>query len=80
LLDFYSSSRQLSSITTAWSTAASLYPRRPSLVFLYAFGKSGRENIDDDELVRWRIAGRVVLEGDIHLHRGCIADGQLREV
>src|SRR5436190_20900606 len=26
-------------------------------VFLYGFGKSERENIDDDELARWRVGG-----------------------
>jgi hypothetical protein len=49
-------------------------------VFLYGFGKSERENIDDDELARWRIAGRVMLEGNADWIEAAIADGQLREV
>lgn len=49
-------------------------------VFLCGFGKSQRENIDDDELARWRIAGRVMLEGNADWIEAAIADGQLRKV
>ena len=49
-------------------------------VFLYGFGKSERENIGDDELARWKIAGRVVLEGDDGWIEAAIADGHLTEV
>src|SRR5215470_2758643 len=33
-------------------------------VFLYGFGKNERDNIDDGELARWKVTGRVVLDGD----------------
>lgn len=49
-------------------------------VFLYGFGKSERENIGNDELARWRIAGRVVLEGDHDWIDAAIANGHLTEV
>jgi len=49
-------------------------------VFLYGFGKNERDNIDDDELARWKIAGRVVLEGDADWIEAAIAEGHLIEV
>jgi hypothetical protein len=49
-------------------------------VFLYGFGKSERDNIDDDELRRWRITGRVMLEGDERWIEAAIGDGHLVEV
>jgi hypothetical protein len=49
-------------------------------VFLYGFGKSERENIGDDELARWKIAGRVMLEGDDDWIEAAVADGHLMEV
>ena len=42
--------------------------------------RASAENIDDDELARWRIAGRVMLEGNADWIEAAIADGQLREV
>ena len=49
-------------------------------VFLYGFGKNERDNIDGDELARWKIAGRVILEGDADWIESAIADGHLTEV
>jgi hypothetical protein len=49
-------------------------------VFLYGFGKNERDNIDGDELARWKIAGRVLLEGDADWIVSAIADGHLTEV
>lgn len=49
-------------------------------VFLYGFAKNERDNIDEDELRRWRIAGRVVLEGDEHWIEMAIATGDLAEI
>ena len=49
-------------------------------VFLYGFGKNERDNIDVDELARWKIAGRVILEGDADWIESAIADGHLAEV
>jgi len=49
-------------------------------VFLYGFGKNERDNIDGDELARWKIAGRVILEGDADWIVSAIADGYLTEV
>ena len=49
-------------------------------VFLYGFGKNERDNIDDDELARWRVAGRVILEGDADWIEAAIAGGHLTEV
>ena len=49
-------------------------------VFLYGFGKNERDNVADDELARWRIAGRVVLEGSADLIASAIADGRMMEV
>ncbi len=49
-------------------------------VFLYGFGKNERDNIDDDELSRWKITGRVMLEGDDDWIEAAIADGHLTEV
>ena len=49
-------------------------------MFLYGFGKNDRNNIDGDELARWKIAGRVVLEGDAEWVDAAIAQGHLTEV
>jgi hypothetical protein len=49
-------------------------------VFLYGFGKNERDNIDDDELARWRITGRVILEGDADWIEAAMVDGHLKEV
>ena len=49
-------------------------------VFLYGFGKNERKNIDGDELTRWKITGRVILEGDADWIKSAIADGHLAEV
>ena len=49
-------------------------------VFLYGFGKNERDNIDGDELARWKTAGRVILEGDADWIESAIADGHLTEV
>ena len=49
-------------------------------VFLYGFGKNERNNIDGDELTRWKITGRVILEGDADWIKSAIADGHLAEV
>ena len=49
-------------------------------VFLYGFGKNERDNIDGDELARWKITGRVILEGDADWIKSAIADGHLAEV
>jgi hypothetical protein len=49
-------------------------------VFLYGFGKSERDNIDDAELAQWRITGRVILGGDADSIEAAIADGHLSEV
>lgn len=49
-------------------------------IFLYGFAKNERDNIDQDELRRWRIAGRVVLEGDEHWLETAIATGDLTEI
>jgi len=49
-------------------------------VFLYGFGKNERDNVDGDELARWKIAGRVILEGDADWIESAIADGHLTEV
>jgi hypothetical protein len=49
-------------------------------VFLYGFGKNERDNIDGDELARWKIAGRVILEGDADWIDSAMADGHLTEV
>ena len=48
-------------------------------VFLYGFGKNERDNIDDDELARWRITGRVMLEGDAEWIEAAVAQGHLTE-
>ena len=49
-------------------------------VFLYGFGKNERDNIDGDELARWKVTGRVILEGDADWIVSAIADGHLTEV
>jgi hypothetical protein len=49
-------------------------------VFLYGFGKNERDNIDGDELARWKIAGRVILGGDADWIESAVADGHLTEV
>ena len=49
-------------------------------VFLYGFDKNERNNIDDDELARWKIVGRVMLEGDASWIERAVAEGQLIEV
>jgi hypothetical protein len=49
-------------------------------VFLYGFAKNERDNIDDDELARWRITGRIMLEGDVAWIEAAIAAGQLAEL
>ena len=49
-------------------------------VFLYGFGKNERNNIDGDELARWKVTGRVILEGDADWIVSAIADGHLTEV
>lgn len=49
-------------------------------VFLYGFGKSERDNIDDTELAHWRITGRAILGGDPNSIEAAIADGHLSEV
>ena len=49
-------------------------------VFLYGFGKSERENMGDDELARWKIAGRVMLQGDDEWIEATVADGHLMVV
>lgn len=49
-------------------------------IFLYGFGKNERDNIDGDELARWRIAGRVILEGDADWIEAAIGGGHLVEL
>jgi hypothetical protein len=49
-------------------------------VFLYGFGKNERDNIGGDELARWKITGRVILEGDADWIEAAIAEGHLTEV
>jgi len=49
-------------------------------VFIYGFGKNERDNIDDDELARWKVAGRVILDGDTDWIEAAIAGGHLTEV
>jgi hypothetical protein len=49
-------------------------------VFLYGFGKNERDNIDDDELARWKVAARVMLQGDEKWIEAAITSGHLIEV
>jgi hypothetical protein len=49
-------------------------------VFLYGLGKNERDNINADELARWRVAGRVMLEGDSRWIAVAIARGEIAEV
>lgn len=49
-------------------------------MFLYGFGKNERDNIDGDEFARWKITGRVNLEGDADWIKSAIAEGHLTEV
>jgi hypothetical protein len=56
------------------------YRARQRAVFLYGFAKNERENLDQDELKRWRAAGRVILEGDEGWIAAAVAHGQLMEI
>jgi len=49
-------------------------------VFLYGFAKSGRANIDDDELEAWRRIGRVYLGLDAERIDAAIAAKEVMEV
>ena len=56
------------------------YRRGERAVFLYGFAKSGRANIDDDELQAWRRVGRGYLGLDANALAATIAAGELTEV
>jgi hypothetical protein len=49
-------------------------------IFLYGFAKSGRENIDDDELQVWRRIGRLYLGLDMDGIKAAIESKELVEV
>ncbi len=49
-------------------------------VFLFGFAKSERENIDDDELARLRVAARSWLSAGENLVERALEDGALIEV
>lgn len=49
-------------------------------MFLYGFAKSGRANIEDDELEAWRRVGRVYLGLDANALAAAIAADELTEV
>ena len=49
-------------------------------VFLYGFGKNERDNIDGDELARWKMTGRVIIAGDANWIGAAVADGHLVKV
>jgi hypothetical protein len=49
-------------------------------VFLYGFAKSGRANIDNDELEAWRRVGRGYLGLEEAALTAAIAAGELTEV
>ena len=49
-------------------------------VFLYAFAKSDRDNIDDDELAALRTIGANWLAASVELVGQAIEDGDLKEI
>ena len=49
-------------------------------VFLYAFAKNERENINPDELLAFREIGAAWLEADARRLAQAIEDGRLQEV
>jgi hypothetical protein len=49
-------------------------------VFLYAFAKNERENIDPDELLAFRQIGAAWLEADARHLAEALGDGRLQEV
>jgi hypothetical protein len=49
-------------------------------VFLYAFAKNERENIDPDELLAFREIGAAWLEADARRLAQALEDGRLQEV
>jgi hypothetical protein len=56
------------------------YRARDRAVFLYAFAKRERENIDPDELVTLREIGAAWLTTDAMRIADALADGALQEV
>jgi hypothetical protein len=56
------------------------YRRGERAIFLYGFAKSGRANIDDDELEGWRRVGRGYLGLDANALAAAMAAGELTEV
>lgn len=56
------------------------YRRGDRGVFLYGFAKSGRDNIDDDELEAWRDIGRRYLDLEADQIAAAIAANELTEV
>jgi hypothetical protein len=56
------------------------YRRGERAVFLYVFPKSGRDNIDDDELRTWRQIGQVYMTFDANGLEAAIAAKELTEV
>jgi hypothetical protein len=49
-------------------------------VFLYAFAKNERDNIDADELIAFRAIGTAWLEADARRLAQALKDGRLQEV
>jgi hypothetical protein len=56
------------------------YRRGDRAVFLYGFAKSGRGNIDDNELEEWRKVGRAYLGLGADAIQAAIAANELMEV
>lgn len=68
--------------TTLFHTSGGLHSVCPSfrLVFLYAFAKSDRDNIDADELEALRTIGANWLAASAELVGQAIEDGDLKEI
>ena len=56
------------------------YRARTRAVFLYAFAKNERQNIDADELATFREIGAAWLGADTRLLAQALEDGRLQEV